>query len=136
MASQPTHFSIFDEPFWESVSRDETSLQRCSSCSTYRYPPGACCPNCLSLEAEWTPVSGRGRVLSWTTIHRQYLPAYPAPSTVVVVQLEEGPLMVTHFAAADVPRLRLDLPVTLTYSTHPDGYRLQGFAPAEDGPRE
>jgi len=132
MAAVPAYFSMYDEPFWESVGRDDTRLQRCSSCSTYRYPPGACCPECLSLEAEWVPVSGKGRVLSWTTIHRQYLPAYPAPSTVVVVLLDEGPIMVTHFDNADLGKLRLDLPVTLTYSTHPDGYRLPKFAVAEN----
>lgn len=131
MASLPTFFSMYDEPFWDSVGRDETRLQRCTSCSTMRYPPGACCPSCLSLEAEWEAVSGRGKVLSWTTIHRQYLPAYPAPSTVVVVQLDEGPIMVTHFDTADVEKLRLDLPVALTYSTHPDGYRLPKFTPAK-----
>lgn len=132
MASAPTYFSMFDEPFWDSVSRDETRLQCCSSCSTYRYPPGACCPNCLSLEAEWVTVSGKGRVLSWTTIHRQYLPAYPAPSTVVAVLLDEGPIMITHFDNDDVGKLRLDAPVTLTYSTHPDGYRLPKFTLGEN----
>ena len=130
MASAPALFSIIDEPFWKSVSRDDLHMQQCSSCSTYRYPPGACCPNCLSLEAEWVPVSGKGKVLSWTTIHRGYLPAYPAPSTVVAVLLDEGPIMITHFDNDDVGALRLDLPVTLTYSTHPDGYRLPKFVVA------
>lgn len=133
MASEPTYFSIYDQPFWESVAQGETRMQRCSACETYRYPPGACCPNCLSLDAEWVPLSGRGRVLSWTTIHKQYLPAYPAPSTVVVVHLDEGPIMVTHFDNEDVGKLRIDLPVSLTYSTHPDGYRLPKFAPADQG---
>lgn len=133
MASVPAFFSMFDEPFWGFASRDDLHLQQCSSCSTLRYPPGACCPNCLSIEAEWVPVSGKGHVLSWTTIHRQYLPAYPAPSTVVAVLLDEGPIMITHFDNEDVGRLRLDLPVTLTYSTHPDGYRLPKFAIVEDG---
>jgi uncharacterized OB-fold protein len=133
MASEPTYFSIHDQPFWESVAQGETRMQRCSACRTYRYPPGACCPNCLSLEAEWAPLSGKGRVLSWTTIHRQYLPAYPAPSTVVVVHLDEGPIMVTHFDNDDVGKLRIDLSVSLTYSMHPDGYRLPKFAPADEG---
>jgi len=132
MAGALTHFSMFDVPFWESVSRDALCLQRCSSCSTYRYPPGACCPNCLSLEADWVQVSGKGRVLSWTTIHKQYLPAYPAPSTVVVVHLDEGPIMITHFDNEDAGKLRLDAPVKLTYSTHPDGYRLPKFTLADD----
>lgn len=127
MAAVPDYFSIFDKPFWESVGRDELHLQQCTDCSTFRYPPGACCPNCLSLKAEWVKPSGKGRVLSWTTIHRQYLAAYPAPSTVVVVLMDEGTIMVTHFNNEDVGKLRIDVPVTLTYDTHPDGYRLPKF---------
>jgi len=127
MASQPTHFSMFDEPFWESAQAGELRMQCCSACSTYRYPPGACCPNCLSIQAEWKAISGKGKVLSWTTIHRQYLEAYPAPYSVVVVQLDEGPILITHFDNEDVGKLKLDTELTLSYATHPDGYRLPKF---------
>jgi hypothetical protein len=38
----------------------------------------------------WGDIDGKGRVLSWTTFHRGYLPAYPAPHTVVAVELDAG----------------------------------------------
>jgi hypothetical protein len=73
------------------------------------------------------PLSGRGRVLSWTTFHRQYLPAYPPPVTCVAVQLPEGPIMVGNVDAAEVDGLALDAEVTLIYGVHPDGYALPRF---------
>ena len=107
--------------------------QGCAACGGFRYPPGPCCPACLSTEASWEPLSGRGRVLSWTTFHRQYLPAYPAPLTCVAVALEEGPIMIGNIDEADAEALTLDAPVELIYGTHPDGYALPRFRLAPAG---
>ena len=41
-------------------------------------------------------MAGRGKVLSWTTFHRGYFPEYPAPHTVIVLELDEGPLFVAY----------------------------------------
>jgi uncharacterized OB-fold protein len=112
---------------WDSVTAGAMRLQCCAECGLMRYPPGACCPNCLSTEARWEPLSGAGHVLSWTTYHRQYLPAYPAPHTVVAVQLAEGPIMIGNVDAADAARLKADAAVELFYADHPDGYRLPRF---------
>lgn len=127
MASLPRLYSHYDKPMWESIAAGEMRLQRCSQCSRFRYPPGACCPTCLSTEFEWLPISGKGRVLSWTTFHRKYLPAYPPPVTCVAVQLDEGPILIANIDQADMPVLALDAPATLFYDTHPDGYALPRF---------
>jgi uncharacterized protein len=87
-----------DEWFWAHANRHELRLQRCVSCGRYRYPPAPCCPECLGDRAEWTAVSGHGQLLTWTRFHRTYFLGLPAPYVVVVVELDEGPLMVgnTH----------------------------------------
>ena len=123
-------FSHHDAPMWESISDDAMQLQRCSHCGAFRYPPGPVCQQCLSTEYDWTPISGEGRILSWTTFHKQYLPAYPAPHTVVAVALGEGPIMVGHVARDKVGDLAIDLPVRIVYVDHADGYRLPMFEPA------
>jgi len=125
--SQPQHYSPYDGPLWESIAKDEMRLQRCEACGTFRYPPGPCCPKCLSLEYRWEIVGGRGRVLSWTTFHRQYLPSYPPPHSVVAVALEEGPIMIADVSREDAERLALDAEVRLTYVDHPEGYRRPQF---------
>ncbi len=127
-ATTPRLYSHYDAPMWESISKDAMKLQKCCNCGTFRYPPGPMCPSCLSAEYEWTPVAGDGRVLSWTTFHKQYLAAYPAPHTVVAVQLSEGPIMVGYVAADEVGRLSVDAPVRIVYTDHADGYRLPIFA--------
>lgn len=102
-------------------------LQRCRKTGAFYYPPGPVCPQSLSFDVEWAPVSGRGTILSWTVFHRQYLPAYPAPHLVVAVALEEGPIMIGYMDHASLPDLKLDKPVAMEYVEHPDGYRIPKF---------
>lgn len=127
MSAGPRLYSPYDAPMWASVAAGAMALQQCRDCRTWRYPPGPACPDCLSTEYAWVPIAGTGRLLSWTTFHRQYLPAYPPPHTVVAMQLSEGPIMVGHVAPALAGRLAVDAPVRMIYVTHADGYRLPSF---------
>ncbi len=123
----PHFFSMYDAPFWASVAERGLKLQRCCDCGTMRYPPGPACPNCLSPDASWEAVNGAATLLSWTVFHRQYLPAYPAPHTVVAAQLAEGPIMIGTIIPDGATGLAVDAPVQLDYATHADGYVLPGF---------
>lgn len=131
MTAYPRFYSHYDQPLWDSIAAHRMTLQRCTSCGTHRYPPGPNCAACLSLDYEWAPICGRGTLLSWTTFHKQYLPAYPAPTTVIAVLLEEGPILISNIDEAARPRLRLDAPVEMFYGAHPDGYALPRFRLAE-----
>ena len=129
MSKTPRQYSPYDAPMWESISQGQLKLQRCRETGVFYYPPGPMCPESLSFDVEWAPVSGHGKILSWTVFHRQYLPAYPAPHLVVAVQLEEGPIMIGYMDHVHLPRLALDLPVSVEYVDHADGYRITRFHP-------
>jgi len=120
-------YSSYDGPMWESVAAGAMQLQACSECGAMRYPPGPTCPKCLSTDSVWAPIAGQGKILSWTTFHRQYLIAYPAPHTVVAVELSEGPIMIGHVAAEEVGKLKVGAPVRMIYVDHADGYRIPSF---------
>jgi uncharacterized OB-fold protein len=132
MSAHPRFYSPYDEVLWKSMAEGALRLQRCSGCGIYRYPPGACCPNCLSTDATWEKVSGSGRVLSWMTYHRQYLPAYPAPTTIVAAELEEGPIFITNIDHGETAKLAIDRRVRIIYGDHPDGYRIARFTLAQN----
>lgn len=113
---------VYEDQFWQYVAERELRLQRCENCGAYRYPPGPACPQCLSEGGTWTPVAGRGRVLSWTVFHKQYFDAMPPPHTVVAVEADEGPIMITDLNGPSAD-LRMGAPVELTYqeATTDDG---------------
>jgi uncharacterized protein len=127
MANRPRLYSPYDAPMWDSISSGRMQLQTCDDCHVTRYPPGPACPKCLSLRYHWEDIAGKGRVLSWTTFHREYLPAYPAPHTVVAVELDEGPIMIGYVVREEVDKLAINSAVQLQYGRHPDGYAITYF---------
>lgn len=123
----PTLYSPYDEPMWESIGQGQIKLQRCRVTGTFFYPPGPVCPESLGFDVEWAVICGKGKILSWTVFHRQYLPAYPAPHLVVAVQLEEGPIMIGYMDHDCLDSLALNTSVRMKYVNHPDGYRIPKF---------
>lgn len=91
------------EPFWAAARERRLVLQRCQRCGKFRFPPEIGCFYCGSLASEWTSVSGRATLYSWTITHPPLLPYFlqRAPWPVVAVALEEGPRMVSNLV--DVP---------------------------------
>lgn len=70
-------------------------MQRCSDCAELRWTPQDTCPSCLSREYEWDVLSGRGSIYSHCTYYRVLNPAFTdVPYTVVMVALDEGPVMI------------------------------------------
>lgn len=85
-------------PFWEYVKARELRIQRCNECGRMRFPPSPTCANCLSDAAEWVRASGKGKVWSWVEFYQPYFRqvATELPYAVVMVELEEGPFMLSN----------------------------------------
>lgn len=122
--------------FWAFTQAREFRLQRCDGCGKFRWPPAPICDACLSEAFTWTPVSGRGRVLSWVVFHRRYFAEYPPGHIVVSLELDEGPIFIT------IPRELGDRPLAgglameLTWEAASDrfgDYNLPVFRPVHGG---
>ena len=62
---------------------------KCKRCGRLHFPPRADCANCLSSDMEWIPLSGRGKLITYTTAY--FAPAgFEAPYTLALAELEEG----------------------------------------------
>jgi uncharacterized OB-fold protein len=80
-------------PHWQAAALHVLTIARCSVCSTYSHPPAVVCGGCGSTSPDFTfaPVSGRGRVMSWTVARQPFLPGFETPYVLVDVELEEQP---------------------------------------------
>jgi uncharacterized OB-fold protein len=87
-----------NRPFWDACKAGRLSFQKCSGCGHLRYPINPFCPQCLSAEFAWTPVSGRGTGFSYVVGPQAYHPAFKGdlPYNVALIQLEEGPRMYSN----------------------------------------
>lgn len=87
-----------DEPFWDGLHEGELRLKHCKSCNAYQYPPETFCYECGSTDMEWQVASGRGTVYSFITVHQRFHAAFAdnRPYNVAIIQLEEGPRLVSN----------------------------------------
>lgn len=120
-----------EAPFWEWCRRHELRLQRCSDCGTFRFHPRPRCHACTSAAADWTPVAGTGTVASYTVLYPPVLPAFAdrVPYNAVVVQLDEGPFMVSNLLGVDNEDLEVGMRVAVTFVDVDDEYTLPQFLP-------
>lgn len=79
--------------FWQAAARHQLAMARCGRCGTLAYPPGPVCCACGSAEPDFRfiPVSGKGRIRSWTVVRQALLPGFAdqVPYVVVDVELDE-----------------------------------------------
>lgn len=87
----PPRSSIFTQNFWNGLRDGVWQTSCCLDCRRQTFPPKPLCPHCWSSRVEWTPLSQRGVLYSWTRIH-----AAPAvfvnesPYPVGIVDLDTG----------------------------------------------
>jgi uncharacterized OB-fold protein len=111
-----------NRPFWTGGERGQLLILRCTSCGAWLHPPVPVCRHCLSLAVEPVAVSGRGRLLTWTVNHQQWLPDLPVPYVLVVVELEEDPVLrvVSRLVDADPDRVQIGMTVEVAFEQHDD----------------
>lgn len=97
------------EPFWNATKQHRLSIPRCKACDQHHFYPRELCPHCHSDELEWTDVSGRGEIYSYTIARKPAGPAFAAdvPYVVAMIALDEGPRMLTNIITADVDSVRI-----------------------------
>jgi len=119
------------EPYWEGCAAGELRLQRCTTCDAHYFPPRPFCPTCLSDDVVWEAVSGRGTLHTYVINHRA-APGFEAPYAIAVVQLDEGPRMMSNIVGVDpTPEaLVLDMALQVSFETRGE-IQLPVFGPVE-----
>jgi uncharacterized OB-fold protein len=119
-------------PFWEAARRHELVMPRCTMCDQLFFYPREECPRCLSTALEWVPVSGRGRLHSFTIVYQPANAAFRdvAPYVYAVVQLDEGPRLVSNVVQCDPETIRVDMPLVAVFDDVTPEWTLVKFKPA------
>lgn len=117
--------------FWDGTRAGVLRLQRCRACAKVYFPPRPFCPACASRDVEVFAASGRATLYSYVISHRP-APGFEAPYAIAVVELEEGPRMMTNLVDVEqTPEaLPLDMSLEATYVALDDEICLPQFRPA------
>lgn len=118
--------------FWEGTRAGEIRLQRCDACAKVYFPPRPFCPACASRKVSVFAASGKARLYSYV-IHHRPAPGFKPPYAIAVVELAEGPRMMTNIVGCpQTPEaLVLDMPLEPHFEKIDDEITLPLFRPAK-----
>lgn len=118
--------------YWAGLRRHELLLQACAACAARQFYPRALCTACGSTRLAWTRASGRATLRSWSLVRRGVSDAYAqdVPYALALVELEEGPTMMSTLVGVALDAVRIGIPLEVEYDDRPEGYTLPRFRPA------
>ena len=119
--------------YWDGAKQGELRLQRCDSCAHAYFPPRPFCPKCGSREVSVFKASGNGTLYSYVINHRPLAAGFTEPYAIAVVELEEGPRMMSNILECpQTPEaLELDMKLEVTFQKIDDSLTLPQFRPAK-----
>jgi len=120
------------QPYWDGARAGELRIQCCTACGDHYFYPRPLCPRCGSEAVEWVTASGRATLHSYVINHRP-APGFEneAPYAIAIVQLEEGPRMMTNLVGvqATPEQLVLDMALEVAFQDR-EGTCIPVFRPA------
>ena len=118
-------------PFWDAAKAHRLVIQACDACGTRYFYPRPLCPACLSRSVRWIEASGRARLHTFVINHRPPRGFPAAPFVIGIVELEEGPRMMSQIVgvAPDPAALRCELPLEVVFEPLTTEITLPKFRP-------
>jgi len=135
MADYSKPLPLIDEeskPFWDAAKQHQFVLHHCKNCGTYYYP-ASYCRKCATLaHMEWAPASGKGTLYTYIIMHQVYQPGFKGevPYNVSIVELEEGPFILTNIINCKNEDLKIGMPVQVVFDDATEEVSLPKFKPA------
>lgn len=117
--------SDFSRRFLEYVQQRELRYARCDRCEGVLAYAERVCREHPRARLEWVRASGRATLHALATYRLAYSADQPTPYNVAVVELEEGPRLVSSVQAQDPGSLAVGMPLQAFFA----GNGLLMFAP-------
>jgi uncharacterized OB-fold protein len=122
-----------NRPYWDELVAGALTFQRCRACGCAWLPVRSECPQCLADDWGRERAAGGATLVSWVVYHHAYHPAFAQrlPYVVAVVQLDEGPRMISNVVGSpgDGSALAIDMRLRLSIEREGD-VSVPRFAPA------
>ncbi|MDV3124596.1 Zn-ribbon domain-containing OB-fold protein [Mycobacterium sp. 21AC1] len=125
-------------PYWAAAREGRLLITRCSVCAKVHHYPRPFCPYCWSEDVHPVQASGTGTLYTYSTVFVNDLSPFKErlPYIAAIVQLTEGPRLLTTIEGADPHNLRVDVPVDAVFrpvdENDPASPFLTIFTPSEE----
>jgi len=120
-------------PYWEAAKAGRLLVKQCNGCGEVHHYPRPFCPSCWSEDVEWHEVSGYGTIYTYSIVFRNDLAPFDQWGTYVpaIVELDEGPRLMTNIVDTPTDSLRVGMPVEVRYRDLSDEWAAPVFVPRQ-----
>jgi uncharacterized OB-fold protein len=117
--------------YWRALRQGRLLVQRCRDCGRHQLYPRDRCTACRG-QVEWVQASGRGTVHSFTVIRQQHQRPFRdwVPYVVALVDLEEGPRLMTNIVGVDPEDVSIGMAVRARFEAVSEEAGIALFEPA------
>ena len=120
------------EPYWAAARDHKLLIKRCRGCERAFFYPRPFCPHCWSDDVDWEEASGRATLYTWSVVRQNDLAPWPTrvPYVAAVVDLEEGPRMLTNVEGCEPEALEVGMALQVAFREETEELTLPVFVPA------
>jgi len=120
------------KPFWDAAKNQSIQLPQCKTCQHIRAQFEDFCPKCGSELFTWKTLSGNGTIWSHCVFHQKYFPEFAEdlPYGVIMVELDEGPRLISNIVNQGQAQLKVGLRVRAYFEDVTDEITLIKFTPS------
>jgi len=119
-------------PFWDAAKEGRFLIARCRSCNQAHHYPRPFCPYCWSEDVVWEDSTGRATLYTYSTVYVNDLPPFAErlPYVAAVVDLAEGPRVMTNLVDCEPDQLRIGMPLVASFRQISPEVTVPVFCPA------
>jgi uncharacterized OB-fold protein len=128
-------------PYWEAAKQGRLLIAECGACGKVHHYPRPFCVHCWSEDVRPVPASGHGTLYTYSTVYVNDLPPFNSrvPYVAAIVELVEGPWLMTTIEDAAPEQLQVGMAVTASFrpidEDDPDSVYLTFFTPSREARR-
>ena len=127
-------------PYWEAAREGRLLIAECATCGKVHHYPRPFCPHCWSEDVRPVQAAGTGTLYTYSTVYVNDLAPFAdrLPYVAAIVELVEGPRLMTTIEGVAPEQLRVGMPVTAFFrpvdDADPNSPYMTVFNPTEENP--
>lgn len=116
-------------PYWNGAREGRLLIQQCEDCRATHFMARHLCPTCWSNKLTWVESRGQGTVHSFTIIRRASIATFSpsVPYVVALIELDEGPRMVSNILGDDALDVGIGDRVQVTFQDRGEDAKVPQF---------
>lgn len=119
--------------YWDAARDGKLLIAKCLDCERVHHYPRMFCPFCWSESVTAVEATGTGSVYSFSTVYVNDLEPFAArlPYIAAIVELDEGPRVVTNIEGIEPADVRIGMPVWAAFREIVDPTYAVVFTPTQ-----